>query len=521
MKFDQAVSTVRTLTELRRIAGAHVVDHRQLEDTELRDAVTRVKPQYLHEDTVRDQLTYCFFKDPDNDHRVLARVLLADVLLNQYDFLLPTSETEERVIAFEQAILDRSNEATILEMACGDKDSQRFKDLELYAFVLGVAWEDEDHKTPDEVNLLYKLRERLNITETDHRIIEAKLGKFPKPANVLHSRSEVNDVRRHLQAHGLLFAAQQDDGVDIDVVPEELAAVLRRILQIEMRKDSYRQLMSYRPLRRKEHLTDVLERHGVQYGRYDTVDVLVGRVLDYVPPSKAIASSSPVRFGLKSDQLAAWCRELSLSPYGSVEERVNRIITHFDNLRPQLESGVDERARWYEFYEELAFRKHDLLRSQHVIEKDIEIEAKFEAATRFLFAEKLNHSPLQQRGSNHPDGLLSLQANYLMWDNKSKETAINLKDHIAQFDNYMSQSDKPVPVFLVIGPDFTEDSETEALRYHAQHMGRNIVLITAKDLQRLAEEWSSPKNRNREDPFPLGLLAATGRFDRKRLGKLY
>ncbi len=182
---------------------------------------------------------------------------------------------------------------------------------------------------------------------------------------------------------------------------------------------------------------------------------------------------------------------------------------------------VDERARWYDFYEELAFRKHDLLRSQHVIEKDLEIEAQFEAATRYLFAEKLNHSPLQQRGSNHPDGLLSLQSNYLMWDNKSKETPGNLRDHVPQFDAYMAKSDKPVPVFLVIGPDFTEDSETEALRYHAQHMDRNIVLIAAQDLRRLAEEWSSPKNRNREESFPLGLLAATGRFDRKRLGKLY
>ena len=27
--------------------------------------------------------------------------------------------------------------------------------------------------------------------------------------------------------------------------------------------------------------------------------------------------------------------------------------------------------------------------------------------------------------------------------------------------------------------------------------------------------------KNREDSFPLGLLAATGRFERERLGKLY
>jgi hypothetical protein len=132
----------------------------------------------------------------------------------------------------------------------------------------------------------------------------------------------------------------------------------------------------------------------------------------------------------------------------------------------------------------------------------------------------LNHTPLQQRGSNHADGLLSLQANYLMWDNKSKEGPVNLKDHVAQFNGYMDQADKPVPVFLVIGPDFTEESTAEAVRYHAQHFDRNIALITAKELKCLAQEWSSDQNKNREEPFPLGLLATTGRFNRTGLGKL-
>ena len=178
--------------------------------------------------------------------------------------------------------------------------------------------------------------------------------------------------------------------------------------------------------------------------------------------------------------------------------------------------------RWYEFYEQLAIRDYETLRAQHVIEKDIEIESKFEDATRYIFAEKLKHVPLQQEGTNHPDGLLSLEAMFLMWDNKSKESPglINLKDHIAQFDGYMNNSDKPVPVFLVIAPGFTEESEEETIRYHAQHFDRNIVLITASELKNLAEEWVSENNRNREEPFPLGLLASTGRFSRKRLGKL-
>ena len=85
---------------------------------------------------------------------------------------------------------------------------------------------------------------------------------------------------------------------------------------------------------------------------------------------------------------------------------------------------------------------------------------------------------------------------------------------------YIDQAGKPVPIFLVIAPDFTDDSEAEALRYHASHFDRNIALITAKELKDVAEEWSSDRNRKREEPFPLGLLASTGRFSRPRLGKL-
>lgn len=58
------------------------------------------------------------------------------------------------------------------------------------------------------------------------------------------------------------------------------------------------------------------------------------------------------------------------------------------------------------------------------------------------------------------------------------------------------------------------------MKYHAEHFDRSIVLITAAELKALAEEWSSPQHKNRETPFPLGLLAASGRFDRRKLGKL-
>ena len=85
----------------------------------------------------------------------------------------------------------------------------------------------------------------------------------------------------------------------------------------------------------------------------------------------------------------------------------------------------------------------------------------------------------------------------------------------------MNDADKPVPIFLVIGPSFTPESEAEAIRYHANHFDRNIGLITAQELRSLADEWSSEDNKKSEEPFPLGMLAGTGRFNRERLGRIF
>ena len=410
MKFDDVVEAIGTLTDLRRIAGAHVVDHKQLRDEELKSAVKKVKPQYLHEETVRANLERSLYRGQRTDYRVLSRLILVDVLLDQYDFMLPFPQTEEKVISFEQTILNRSNETDIIDLACSDKNSKRYHNLELYNFVLRVAWENENTKSPDEVNLLRKLRDRLNITEADHQILEAKLGKYPKPSNELHNRTEIGEVRRYLQGKGLLFAIRLDGNNDIDVIPKELASVLKSILGKELRKESYEEIFKYKSLRKKVHLINVLDRCGIEYGRNETIEKLIKRIIEYVPPSKAIACSSP-RYGLNSEQLGSWCRELNLPQSGTIEERVARIISHFDQLRPNIEVGPDERKHWYVFFKELASRNYETLRAQHIIDKDLEIERKFEEATKFLFSEKLKHTPLKQQGTNHPDGLLSLQSN--------------------------------------------------------------------------------------------------------------
>src|SRR5690349_12574424 len=172
MKFEEVVARIGTITDIRRIASAHVVDHSQLKDDELREALIKTKNQYLHCDTVRDALNDALNRDTRESGRVLGRLILVDVLLEQYGCLLPFDETEAKVVAAGQAILKRFNEVDPDALACGDKDTPRHRYLSVFDFVLAVAWEHRDSVSADEANLLANLRRHLKIDEFEHRVLE-------------------------------------------------------------------------------------------------------------------------------------------------------------------------------------------------------------------------------------------------------------------------------------------------------------------------------------------------------------
>jgi hypothetical protein len=287
--------------------------------------------------------------------------------------------------------------------------------------------------------------------------------------------------------------------------------VIKDLLGVEIRKPAYRELVHYKAVRRKAYLRQTLKKCGIPYSPHARRTDLQERVIETVPPSVLLGGHSP-RDGLNNDDLREWCSDLGLQVTGKKAERIERIIRHYDQLQVKLRKEKDEREVWYHFFAVLAKRDAETLRNQHIIDKDLDIEHCFEEATSYLFDTKLNHTPLRQAGTKHPDGLLSFRDNYIMWDNKSCERPVHLKDHLRQFDEYMDRSEKPVPVFLVIAPDFDENSDALALEYTARNIGRNICLIRAKELKEIAELWASEDNTRRSDPFPLGLFARAGRF---------
>ena len=184
-------------------------------------------------------------------------------------------------------------------------------------------------------------------------------------------------------------------------------------------------------------------------------------------------------------------------------------MEYYDTVRRIEIKTEDNRERLVAVYHELASRDLKFLRNNNIIAKDLQCEHLFEDATDYIFEKMLLNKPLTLTGTDHPDGKLSFKDKYIMWDNKSKESAVNLKDHIQQFDRYIKGSDKGVVVFMVIGPDFTAQSIQECVDYSLNN-DTQILLITAKELKEVAETW---EKKHKGEIFNLGYFKQNGRFD--------
>lgn len=504
MKLAKIAKSIGTITELKRIAKAYVIDYRNLGEDEIREALIKTGPQYYFENNVSNALR-TFTLSPARPYRIISHLLLRRVLLQQDGYTSPRKETDDAIIDFEQSIVNRSNEELL------DRTDERNDALELFKFVLETAWGHNDDVSPDEKNLIEKLRVRLKITEREYYLIEAKLGKFPKPGNTLHTRSEIDDVRQQMQAHGLVFSIRDDDNTDYDIIPEEIAAVLRGILGIRIRDYGYSELLKSKHVKSKKYLTDIIEKGSIPVHKYPTVDDLKLIIQEHVAPEILLGGYSP-RDGLSAAILEQWCSDIGIPTSGPKTELIDRIVQHYDALRLRDESLGDERETWYNFFEKLAERDLPFLRSQQIVDKDLQCEHRFEEATNFLFEKRLFHKPLSLVGTAHADGALSFQDRLIFWDNKSKESPVNLKDHIKQFDGYIKNADKPVAAFFVIGPDFTSASSLLAMEYQVQS-GIPMTLITASEIKQIADSWFSRAKVAKEKSFPLGYLLQPGRVN--------
>ena len=503
MLFDKCVESVSTFSDLKREAAEYVIDYRQLSFDELKTAMKKTAPQFYNFENIKKTLGETMLHQ-DRDTRILSSIILNNVLLDSDDFTSLSSATDNMVLDYEQDIVDESNEF------------DGYKDIpggETYKFVLETAWEHNNDVSVDEQNLLNKLRTRLGISERMNNITEASIGKYPKAENAFHTKDEIGKVRRYLQSRGLIFTVRDSSGDDYDVIPEEIAKVIRELNHVDIKKYGYDQLLQSKYVKSKSYLTKMLEKADVEVAKSISLTELQNLTKEKLTAHELIGGFSP-RDGLELSTLNSWCASLELQVSGAKAALVDRIVEYYDNLRQIiLNDEADDRELYYKFYNEIASRQYTLLREQKVIAKDLDCEHQFEQATNYLFEKKMNVKPLMMAGTEHPDGMLSFNDKLILWDNKSKETDVNLSDHLKQFDRYISNSDKRVSVFMVIGPSFTENSAAECAKYSMTHETL-ILLITSTELKNLAEDWYKA---HPNEAFPLGYFKQSGRFNRELL----
>ena len=510
MEFIKFVEQIPNVTVAKRVATAYVADYRRLSFDEIKTFLVKTAQQYTSFENISKRLDEIKL-DENRAVRIIAPILLRDFLLNQDDFISTSKETDSAILNYEKSIIDESNNFDINKIS---------EEGALFKYMLDTAWGLNNDVSVDEKNLLEALRKYLSISTREQHILEAKSGRFPTIENTLHSFDDIDASRKALQTKGLLMAVKNSDGVICDIIPDDIAIQIRKYFGIEMRLYGYEKMMDCVIKKtNKQYLIDIISKANqnssnkkIKTSNNPNISELKDIILKSIKPSNLIGGFSP-RDGMDVEILRKWCEELGLMVSGTKVALIDRILKYYDEMRRIEIKTEDSREKLLTVYKQLASRDLKYLRANNIIDKDLQCEHFFEEATSYLFEKLLLNKPLTLTGTEHPDGKLSFKDKYIMWDNKSKESPVNLKDHIQQFDRYIKTSDKEVVVFMVIAPDFTPQSVQECVDYSLNN-DTQILLITAEELKTVGETWAKKHNG---EIFNLGYFKQNGRFDIKLL----
>lgn len=391
MEFTKFVEQIPNITIAKRAASAYVADYRRLDLKEIKEFLIKTAKQYTSSENIFNRLEEIKL-DENRAVRIIAPILLRDCLLDQDDFISECKETDSAILNYEKSIIDESNVFDFNKLS---------NDLALLRYMLDKAWAHNNDISVDEKNLLDALREYLSISTREQHILDAKSGRFPKPENALHTLDDIDATRKVLQSKGLLMAIKNSDGVICDIIPDDIATEIRKYYKIEIRSYGYEKLVDYVVKKtKKQYLIDIVSKANqylpkakIEISNNPTVIELKSTILKYILPSNLIGGFTP-RDGLDSSMLSTWCAELGLSVSGNKNSLIERILEYYDSMRRIEIKTEDEREKLISVYSQLAKRDLKFLRSNNIIEKDLQCEHFFEDATNYLFEKMLLNKPL-------------------------------------------------------------------------------------------------------------------------------
>lgn len=435
-------------------------------------------------------------KHPYQDGLLINFIL--HTLIGSNDYKLEHHEIIENVQTLESEVIKKS------------KSKENFKHIDdqsyaLFKILLETALED-DSISDDELNLIKAVRRKLGMQENDQYMIQAQLNHFPQKQNEIHKLEQINQALTDLQRCGVMFYCNKMDKQPF-IIPSEFVDGVKAYLGIELVDEKFEKLLD--TLNGTE-LRGILNKLNLkQTGKKE--EQIQRILITGIKPSEVLDSLSNTR-------LAEICKDLpEVKSSGTKEEKIDRIIKHFDELiNINIEDAANEGELYYKFFEQLATQDMQNLAGNKVVKHHREAEIAFEKATHYLFEHKLHHQPIAQRGTEHCDGCLKFGNNgeLLMWDNKSLINGKKYKfpnDHLRQFKRYIRDSNNNgtrVNCFLIIVPDFEDSARLNTRKLKAESgSDTDVAIISAENLKWIAEQWNE---KNGSKPINLELFNMTG-----------
>ena len=123
MDFRSYIEQIPNITIAKRVAAAYVADYRRLNIDEIKQFLEKTAPQYIDPQNVAKSLDELKL-DSNRAVRIIAPILMRNYLLNQDDFISIQKNTDAAVLAYEQSIIDQSNN---FDFAKASRDVALFK----------------------------------------------------------------------------------------------------------------------------------------------------------------------------------------------------------------------------------------------------------------------------------------------------------------------------------------------------------------------------------------------------------
>lgn len=513
MRIIEAIDMMSS-SYLERVIKSFTKEYPKKDENGYREEIKNNIEALKNEQAVEERFNGTFIQTGEPySNKILAQFILKSLLARE-----EYCSTENDIIEFTE-----KEEKKVIESASSPEALKHLppNSETIFTAVLAAAL-DDGSISKDEMGLLKKLRQNLQINERDQQIILARQKHFPKTDNQPHSLSEIKNSLNELQKCGLVFYCNQTTGNQEKflVIPEEIAPALKKLMGIELMEDKFALLLGNLTM---DQLKTVIRSKNLMTS--GTKDTLIERTI--TAGIKPAESLNLLTIGELQD-LALKCKGLKKS--GPKPTKIEEIIGFFDNLiiRDSSQESDDSREVFYKYFEQLAFRDERNLLSLNIIKKGKDVDNAFEHATQFMFEMKFDHSLQHQSDSDHCDGCIEFPNNgeLLMWDNKSlmQGSSYAFPDpHLTQFKRYIKdardRNNKKVRCFLVITSEVANNAIDNAYKLKQDSgSATDIAIIAASDLKEMAENWK--KNaKDPSKPFNLEVFNFTGILDRETLKK--